>query len=222
MIFPATFEVYVGCLAAEGAPRPQSEPKLRCLEAPQSWFTFLKRKVNQKWTTAIEFINFAKVNQKTGKVKRIKVMNSPLQRWVHWFGAIRFWCNFDGFLLKFSNKFDQKSIKIAPKSNRTKLMNSPLKWRVLSMCSGRLSRMKWRCGMWTILKETLNGARRHIDVTLDGDCRSAGRVRWRAGRPSGRVLRQCLGHSGEICYDLSTDQKSKTDTAQWRLDAAAK
>ena len=39
------------------------------------------------------------------------------------------------------------------------------------MCSGRLSRMKWRCGMWTILKETLNGARRHIDVTLDGDCR---------------------------------------------------
>ena len=27
---------------------------------------------------AIEFINFAKVNQETGKVKRIKVMNSPL------------------------------------------------------------------------------------------------------------------------------------------------
>ena len=30
------------------------------------------------------------------------------------------------------------------------------------------SRMKWRCGIRAIFKETLNGARRHIDVTLDG------------------------------------------------------
>ena len=87
------------------------------------------------------------------------------------------------------------------------------------MCSGRLSRMKWRCGMWTILKETLNGARRHIDVTLDGDCRPRRASKVAA---AGCVLRQCLGHSGEICYDLSTDQKSKIDTAQWRLDAVAK
>ena len=36
------------------------------------------------------------------------------------------------------------------------------------MASECPSRMKWRCGIRAIFKETLNGARRHIDVTLDG------------------------------------------------------
>ena len=48
------------------------------------------------------------------------------QKRVHWFGAIRFWCNFNWFLIKFVTKFEQKSIKIAPKSNRTKPMSSSL------------------------------------------------------------------------------------------------
>ena len=36
------------------------------------------------------------------------------------------------------------------------------------MYGGCPSRMKWRCGIRAIFKETLNGARCHIDVTLDG------------------------------------------------------
>ena len=61
------------------------------------------------------------------------------QKRVHWFGAIRFWCNFNWFLIKFVTKFEQKSIKIAPKSNRTKPMNSSL----ISLLKPQCARPLW-------------------------------------------------------------------------------